>query len=188
MKIESWSHALWCEASFTRHDVFEIHPCSRVYPFLPLSMHILQSVYPFMMDRCLGCFQLGAMMNKASVNILVQSSILFICLFIFNIYLFIYYFGCARSSLRHAGSSLWHVGSFFFFLVAACGLLVAARGLLSCSTGTLSCSMRAGSSSPARDWTRAPCIGITESYPLDHQGSPHSSTSLLENKSFHCGG
>ena len=30
--------------------------------------------------------------------------------------------------------------------------------------------MHAGSSSLTRDWTRAPCIGRTESYPVDHQG------------------
>ena len=49
------------------------------------------------------------------------------------------------------------------FLVAACGLL--------------SCSMNAGSSYPTRDQTRAPCIGSTESYPLDHQGSPQDNVS-----------
>ena len=38
--------------------------------------------------------------------------------------------------------------------------------------GTLSCVMHAGSSSPSRDGTRAPCIGSGESYPLDHHGSP----------------
>ena len=32
--------------------------------------------------------------------------------------------------------------------------------------------MHVGSSSLTRDRTRAPCIGSTESYPLDHQGSP----------------
>ena len=42
----------------------------------------------------------------------------------------------------------------------------------SCSMQTLSCGMHAGSSSPTRDPTRAPCIGSAESYPLDHQGSP----------------
>ena len=61
-------------------------------------------------------------------------------------YLFIY-FGCV-------GSSLLHVGSF------------------SCGMRTLSCGMLVGSSSLTRDLTRAPCIGSTESYPLDHQGSP----------------
>ena len=59
--------------------------------------------------------------------------------------------------MQHVRSSLQHVGSFFF--------LVAARRLLSCG-------MHAGSSSPTRDRTRAPCIGSTEAYPLDHQGSP----------------
>ena len=51
-------------------------------------------------------------------------------------------------------------------------LLVAACGLLSCSMWTLSCGMHAGSSSLTRDRTQAPCIGSTESYPLDQQGSP----------------
>ena len=37
---------------------------------------------------------------------------------------------------------------------------------------TLSCGMRAGSSSPTRDQTQAPCIASVESYPLAHQGSP----------------
>ena len=32
--------------------------------------------------------------------------------------------------------------------------------------------MHEGSSSPTRDQTRAPCIGSTEFYPLDHQGVP----------------
>ena len=31
-----------------------------------------------------------------------------------------------------------------------------------------------GSSSLTKDWTWAPCIGTTESHPLDHQGSPKS--------------
>ena len=37
---------------------------------------------------------------------------------------------------------------------------------------THSCGMHARSSSPTRDQTRAPCFESTESYPLDHQGSP----------------
>ena len=48
---------------------------------------------------------------------------------------------------------------------------MAALGL-SCGMQTLSCGMHAGSSSPTRGQTRAPCIGSVESYPLDHQGSP----------------
>ena len=32
--------------------------------------------------------------------------------------------------------------------------------------------MHVGFSSPTRDQTQAPCIGSSESYPLDHQGSP----------------
>ena len=63
---------------------------------------------------------------------------------------------------------MWHAGS-------CCGmqdLSVPACGLLSCSMQTLSCGMHAGSSFPVRDRTRPPCTGSTESYPLDHQGSP----------------
>ena len=60
--------------------------------------------------------------------------------------------------------------SFFFFLPApgrSCGMWD-----LHCGMRALSCSMHVGSSSLARDRTQAPCIGSTESYPLDHQGSP----------------
>ena len=53
----------------------------------------------------------------------------------------------------------------FFFLVVACGLL-------SCGMRTLSCGIHARSSSPTRDWTRAPCIGNRVLNLLDHQGSP----------------
>ncbi|XP_061031157.1 DNA repair protein RAD51 homolog 3 isoform X2 [Eubalaena glacialis] len=42
-----------------------------------------------------------------------------------------------------------------------------------------SCSMHAGSSSPTRDRTQTPCIGSTESYPLDHQGSPFDCSLLV---------
>ena len=58
-------------------------------------------------------------------------------------------------------------------LVAARGLLVVARELLSCDMQALSCGTHAGSSSPTRDQTWAPCIRSAESYPLDHQGSPN---------------
>ena len=50
------------------------------------------------------------------------------------------------------GFSLWHVD---FFNVACRPLVVAL-----------------GSSSPTRGRTPGPCIGSTESYLLDHQGSP----------------
>ena len=88
--------------------------------------------------------------------------------FLKSIYLY-FYFGCTGSWLHHVGSSLWHVG----LLVVACGLLVAACRLLSCGLRTLSCGMHAGSSSLTTDRTWAPCIGSTESYPLDHQVSPY---------------
>ena len=41
----------------------------------------------------------------------------------------------------------------------------------SCGMQTLSCGMHVESSSPTRDRTWVPCIGSSESYPLDHQGS-----------------
>ena len=66
----------------------------------------------------------------------------------------------------------------FIYLVALgqlwlAGSLVAARWLLSCGMQTLSCGMHVGSSSLTRDWTRAPCIGSSESQPLHHLGSPY---------------
>ena len=79
-------------------------------------------------------------------------------------------------------------------LVVACGIYVAARGIFSCSTWdlyllhvrsslqhadsfiaacrVLSCGMHVGSSSPTKGRVQATCIGSTEFYPLDHQGSP----------------
>ena len=56
-------------------------------------------------------------------------------------------------------------GVCLFVLFYLCRVLVVACGLLSCG-------MHAGSSSPTRDRTWAPCIGSVESYPLGHQGSP----------------
>ena len=53
-------------------------------------------------------------------------------------------------------------------VLLSCGM----RDLLVAACGLLSCGMHAGSSSPTREWTQAPCIGNAESYPLDHQGSP----------------
>ena len=46
------------------------------------------------------------------------------------------------------------------------------QDLLVAACGLLSCGMHAGSSSPTRDRTWAPCTGSSESYPLDHRGSP----------------
>ena len=69
----------------------------------------------------------------------------------------------------------WSLSLSFFniYLVIDYLFILAALGL-SCGMRTLSCGMYAGSSSPTRDWTRAPCIGSAESYPLDHQGRPPS--------------
>ena len=92
----------------------------------------------------------------------------------FNIYFIIYLF-CLRRVLVVAH------GTF----IVACGLLLAACRLLGCGMWTLSCSMHVGSSSPTRDRTRAPCIGSTGSYPLDHQESP-TVYSLLLSKSLLC--
>ena len=58
--------------------------------------------------------------------------------------------------------------------IVACGLLSCGMWTLSCGMWTVSCSMHVGSSSPTRDQTQPPCTGNTESYPLDHQGSPCS--------------
>ena len=59
-----------------------------------------------------------------------------------------------------------------FFILAVPGLRCGMWDIFSCGMWTPSCGMHAGSSSPTRDWIRAPCIGSAESYLLDHQGSP----------------
>ena len=87
-------------------------------------------------------------------------------------------------------SDLWNpkmINSFCFLFVLLFIYFILAAPCLSCGTwdlccgmqdlfvetcGLLSCGMHEGSSSLTRDRTRAPCIGSTESYPLDHQGSP----------------
>ena len=60
----------------------------------------------------------------------------------------------------------------YLFILAALGL--------SCGMLTLSCVTHVGSSSLTRAWTRAPCIGSAESYPLDHQGSPFNLLFLMK--------
>ena len=62
----------------------------------------------------------------------------------------------------------------FIYLFWLHQVLVAARGIFIAACGLLSWGMHAGSSSPTRDGTQAPCIGSAESYPLDHQGSPNN--------------
>ena len=58
------------------------------------------------------------------------------------------------------------------YLFWLCRVLAVARGtFLVAARGLLSYSMHAQSRSPTRDGTRAPCIGSTEPYPLDHKGS-----------------
>ena len=62
----------------------------------------------------------------------------------------------------------------FIYLFWLHRALVAARGIFIAACGLLSCSMYVGSSFLTRDRTQAPCTGSTESYPLDHQESPHT--------------
>ena len=79
-----------------------------------------------------------------------------------------------KSSLTfvHQGNVLCLLLFYLNYLFRLCWVLVAACGIFSWGIRTLSCSMHAGSSSLTRDQTRAPCIGSTDSYQLDHQGSP----------------
>ena len=94
-------------------------------------------------------------------------------------------------SYERPGSELSPVCSFFFFNIYLL-IYLAAQGLssstqdLCCHVWPLRCRVWAllvaayrlllqhtGSSSLTTDRTRAPCTGSTESYPLDHQGSPY---------------
>ena len=75
---------------------------------------------------------------------------------------------CGDSSVMMKYASLFIYYYLFWlcwvFIVVQCtGLAVTIRGL--------SCGMR-GLSSSTRDQTWALCIGSTDSFPLDHQGSP----------------
>ena len=66
---------------------------------------------------------------------------------------------------------------FFFFSIYLFRLRpvsVAAHGILVAACGVFSCCMPVGSSSLTRDRTWSPCIGSSESYPLDHWGSPQN--------------
>ena len=63
----------------------------------------------------------------------------------------------------------------FIYLSWLCWVLVAACGIFSCG-------MHAGSSSPTRYRTLAPCTGSAESYPLDYQGSPERHFFLIDLK------
>ena len=61
-------------------DVKPLSFCIMFLRFIRVTLCILfyhwvrtyHSLYPFMIERCLGCLQFGAMMNKAAVNLLVQ--------------------------------------------------------------------------------------------------------------------
>ena len=64
---------------------------------------------------------------------------------------------------------IW-VPFFLILFIWLCWVLVAAHRIFSCSMWTLSCSI--WSSSLTRDQTQPPCIGTTESQPLDQEGSP----------------
>ena len=70
-------------------------------------------------------------------------------------------------------SEIVNIKKKFIYLSRLCQVLVVACRLLSCS-------MHAGSSSLTRDQTWAPCIGSTESYPLDHQGSPSEIVNIID--------
>ena len=61
----------------------------------------------------------------------------------------------------------------------ALGILVVACGLLGHGMQALSRGRHVGSISPTRG---APCTGSSESYPLDHQGSPRAN---ISNENFH---
>ena len=105
-----------------------------------------------------------AVANSATINMHVQ-----VCIWVpvFSCFGYIPRSGIAGSY----GNSVFNFYLFFkifiyFYLFRLCRVLVAACLLLSCI-------MYVGSSSPTRDQTQAPCIGSTESYPLDHQGSPY---------------
>ena len=120
----------------------------------------------FTMRKKLSYFHVG----KTSV----LKSFLFVCLF-FSIYFwaisFCFFFLKKNLNLL------------FIYLFRLCQVLVVARGIfLVAACGLLSCGMHVGSSFPTRDWTWFPCIGSTESYPLDHQGGP-----LFWNKYIHTG-
>ena len=67
---------------------------------------------------------------------------------------------------------------FFFFFFK--NLFILAEPGLSCGMHPLSCNMHAGSSSPTRDRTQAPCIGNAEFYPLGHEGSPFMEMFLVQ--------
>ena len=76
-----------------------------------------------------------------------------------------------------------HINLFIFYNIylAAPGLSCCTQDLC-CRVWDLSCGMCVRSSSLTRDRTRAPCIGSVESYPLDHQGSPHMQVLKREGK------
>ena len=59
----------------------------------------------------------------------------------------------------------------YLFILSAAGVSCGMRAL-HCSLWALRCGMHVGSSFLIRDRTWAPCIGNTESYPLEHQEVP----------------
>ena len=78
--------------------------------------------------------------------------------------------------VRSLGQTSWRrewllIPIIFFYIYCYVFIYLAVPGLI-CGSELL--AEACGSVSPTRDRTRAPCIGSTESYPLDHQGSPHS--------------
>ena len=64
-----------CLASFTQYNAFEIQPCFRVYQYSFFSLLKITPLCGYSslfinspVDGHLGCFQFGAIMNKASMN------------------------------------------------------------------------------------------------------------------------
>ena len=88
-------------------------------------------------------------------------AVMFMAFLFFFVFIYLFWLSCVL------------VAAWGIFIVA-CGLLSCGMWTLSCGMWTVSCSMHVGSSSPTRDQTQPPCTGNTESYPLDHQGSPCS--------------
>ena len=95
--------------------------------------------------------------------------------------------GQKKRYLTFKGNFLFFLKKYLFIylfwprrvLVEASGIFVAAWGIFFAACGIFSCGVRVGSSSLTRDRTRAPCIGSTESQPLDHQRSPSREIFLI---------
>ena len=89
--------------------------------------------------------------------------------FMFRFYSCVLHFICYISSSLFLFKNIYLCMYVCMYVVP--GLSCGTRDLR-CGMRALSCGMHAGSSSPTRDRTWAPCIESMESYPPDHQGSP----------------